>query len=183
MTTETYTISASGKASIVKDSAAVLDYPFDWTDWLDLVSDNVAPPPDEPTFVVTGGLVLDSLLKNGTRGTGKKYKTDAAGYAVGATNINVAGGVGTILSGDFVKFSGDDQLYAVTSFGAGVLVLSGAGLVQAIPAIATVVSVRAVVVPLLSGGTSGNTAECTCHIITEGGREDERTIFLKIKER
>ena len=34
MATETFVISASGKASISKDPNATLDYTFDWTDWL-----------------------------------------------------------------------------------------------------------------------------------------------------
>lgn len=34
MTVDTYTISASGKASIIKDPNAVLDYSLDLTEWL-----------------------------------------------------------------------------------------------------------------------------------------------------
>lgn len=39
--TDTYVVSASGKAVIVKDPDAVLDYIFDWTLWLDDVTDTL----------------------------------------------------------------------------------------------------------------------------------------------
>jgi len=38
---ETFTISAAGKATISKDPSALLDYTFDWTDWLLLVADTI----------------------------------------------------------------------------------------------------------------------------------------------
>ena len=40
-----------------------------------------------------------------------------------------------------------------------------------------------VITPLLSGGTLGETASFTVHIVTAGGREDERTFYLRIQER
>lgn len=40
-----------------------------------------------------------------------------------------------------------------------------------------------VVVPILSGGTLGETATFKIRIVTTGGRIDERTFYLKIKER
>ena len=39
---ETYTIKSNGKAIIPKDPNAVLDYPFDWTDYLEDVTDTIA---------------------------------------------------------------------------------------------------------------------------------------------
>jgi len=38
---ETFDISAAGKATITKDPDAVLDYTFDWTDWLLAVTDTI----------------------------------------------------------------------------------------------------------------------------------------------
>lgn len=62
MTTETYTISASGKASIQKDPAAVLDYSIDLAGWLEPLSDTMAS-----LTVVAEGATVDSSLISGTR--------------------------------------------------------------------------------------------------------------------
>lgn len=40
-----------------------------------------------------------------------------------------------------------------------------------------------IVTPVISGGTVGETASFTMHIVTTADREDDRTIFLKIRER
>ena len=40
-----------------------------------------------------------------------------------------------------------------------------------------------IVVPILSGGTAGETATYTMHIVTSDDREEDRTIRLKIAER
>lgn len=40
-----------------------------------------------------------------------------------------------------------------------------------------------VIIPILSGGTVGETASFTVRIVTTGGRIDERTFYLKIQER
>lgn len=40
-----------------------------------------------------------------------------------------------------------------------------------------------VITPILSGGTVGTTASFTIRITTTGGRTDDRTFYLKIKER
>jgi len=39
MTTETYVVSQSGKATIKKDPNDILDYTWDWTEWLDQIGD------------------------------------------------------------------------------------------------------------------------------------------------
>ena len=181
--TDTVSVSSSGKASIKKDPNAVLDYPFDWTDWLDLINDEIATSPNDPSYIVTGGLVLDSKARDGTRGTGKNWKTSAAGYAIGTTAISIAGGTGTILATDLVKFAGDDILYPVASYNAGALVLGAPGLKSAIPAVATDMTVRAVATPIISGGTAGVAASVTCRIKTVGGRTEDRTLYMKVKER
>lgn len=40
-----------------------------------------------------------------------------------------------------------------------------------------------VVTAFLSGGTAGALATATCRIVTAGGRTDDRTIYIRIKER
>lgn len=102
MTVETFTIdSKSGKATIVKDDDAVLDYTFDWTAWLDLVGDFIASasvPVIDPTggagmlaldltaphtsgFVVVGKTVV-VWLKDGLPGT--TYRVTCRIVTVGA---------------------------------------------------------------------------------------------------
>lgn len=101
MTTETYSEIGVNRPSIPKDPNAVLDYTFDWTDWLDLVSDTIS------TKTVTGsGVTIDSS--------------------------NQVGGL-------------------VTAW--------------------------------VSGGTADTTATVTCKIVTTGGRTEERTIYLLVRER
>ena len=39
------------------------------------------------------------------------------------------------------------------------------------------------VIVWLSGGTVGTTYKVTCRIVTAGGRTDDRSIYVKIKER
>lgn len=45
----------TGKASIIKDPNAVLDYTFDWTDWLD----------DIPDTILSAAVVIDSQAEGG----------------------------------------------------------------------------------------------------------------------
>ena len=40
-----------------------------------------------------------------------------------------------------------------------------------------------IITPILSGGVVGETAWFTIRIVTTGGRTDDRTFYLKIKER
>lgn len=40
-----------------------------------------------------------------------------------------------------------------------------------------------VITPIISGGTVGSVASFTIRIVTAGGRTDDRTFYLKIKER
>jgi len=44
------------------------------------------------------------------------------------------------------------------------------------------ISVDTVIV-WISGGTAGETYRVTCRIVTTGGRTDDRSIFIKVKER
>lgn len=78
------------------------------------------------------------------KGTGASYTTDTAGYAVGATSINLITGTGTILAGDILTVTGDTNQYIVkTALAGGVVVLQEPGLKVAIPTSATAVAVGA----------------------------------------
>lgn len=85
-----------------------------------------------------------------TKGTGASYTTNTAGYAVGATQITLITGSGTINAGDFVTFAGDSNKYMVTAgvTGPGTITIGGPGLLQAIAGAATAVTV--------SGGSNFN---------------------------
>jgi hypothetical protein len=75
-------------------------------------------------------------------GSGASYTTNTTGYAVGSTAITLITGTGTILAGDVVTFAGDTNKYVVaTALTGGVLTLAAPGLMKAIPASATAVTV------------------------------------------
>lgn len=81
-------------------------------------------------------------------GTTTNATTDDAGYAVGATTINLAvvAGGGSILAGDVITFAGDSNQYVVESGDAdtsdgGTITIQEPGLRQAIPAAATAITV------------------------------------------
>ena len=100
---------------------------------------------------VDGFLLHNSgqVKKAVTSGTGASATTNNAGYAVGATVITLASaGTGTILAGDVITFAGDINKYVVASgdadvSGGGTITLAEPGLVQAIPAAATNITVVA----------------------------------------
>jgi len=84
-----------------------------------------------------------------TAGTASSATTDNAGYAVGATTITLASaGTGTILAGDLVSFNGVSGVYRVVTGDAdvsngGSIVIAEPGLIAAIPASATAITVSA----------------------------------------
>lgn len=88
-------------------------------------------------------------VKRFTKGTGASATTNNAGYAVGATTITLASaGTGTIIAGDVVVFTGDPNQYVVVSGDAdvsngGTFTIAAPGLMQAIPASATNITVQA----------------------------------------
>ena len=93
---------------------------------------------------VQGFDIHDSAaVRSHTKGTGSSYTTNAAGYAVGATAIALITGSGTIVAGDVVTFAGDSNKYVVASgiSAPGTITLAAPGLLQAIPAAATAVTV------------------------------------------
>lgn len=83
-----------------------------------------------------------------TKGTGASATTNNAGYAVDATTITLAvAGTGTILAGDVISFAGDANKYLVVTgdadvSGGGTVVLAAPGLMKAIPASATAITVE-----------------------------------------
>lgn len=95
--------STTGKASIVKDPNAVLDYVFDWTSWLDALPDTLS---SHSAAIESGSGAINSSTING--------KT---------------------------------------------------------------------VVVWVSGGVVGETIALRCRITTAGGRTDDRTVYIKVKER
>lgn len=105
MSTETYVKTGTGastKYTITKDPDSVLDYTFDWEDWLALIVDTLASHSVE----VETGIVCDS-----------------------------------------------SSIVADT------------------------------VIAWISSGTVGTTYRVTCRVVTTSGRTDDRSIFIKIKER
>jgi len=80
-----------------------------------------------------------------TKGTGASYTSSAAGYAVGATDIAVITGTGTILAGDVVTFTGDNNKYvvAVGVTAAGTISLNAPGLRLPLAASAVALTVGA----------------------------------------
>jgi hypothetical protein len=78
-----------------------------------------------------------------TKGTGTSYTSSAAGFAVGTTSIPVITGSGTILAGDVVTFAGDTNKYVVATgvTAPGTIVLAQPGLLKAIPASATALTI------------------------------------------
>ncbi|MBG6221268.1 MULTISPECIES: LamG domain-containing protein [unclassified Janthinobacterium] len=75
--------------------------------------------------------------------SGRSYATDSAGYAVGSTQVTLAGS-GSLSAGELIKFSGDNAVYKVQAdmAGAGTLTLAPPGLLQAILPTATGVAVQ-----------------------------------------
>lgn len=91
------------------------------------------------------GLGFSHATQSHVKGTGAAYTTTAAGFAVGTVVIPLITGAGTILAGDVVTFAGDSNKYVVgTGIAApGSITLNSPGLLVAIPAAATAVTVGA----------------------------------------
>jgi hypothetical protein len=79
------------------------------------------------------------------KGTGSGFTTTNAGFAIGTTAIPLIAGTGTVIAGDVISFAGDTNLYVVQSgiTGPGMITIGAPGLMQAIPASATVVTLAA----------------------------------------
>ena len=77
--TDTYVVGETGKAVIIKDPDAVLDYIFDWTLWLDDVVDTIA------TQTVTTPTVSGSIVIDDSNSVGKTVVAYISGGTVGQT--------------------------------------------------------------------------------------------------
>jgi hypothetical protein len=88
-------------------------------------------------------LYVTGQSKTVTKGTGANYTTTAAGFAVGTVSIPLITGTGTVNAGDVITIAGDANKYVVAAGIAapGTITLQEPGLMQAIPAVATAVSV------------------------------------------
>ncbi|QWY83171.1 major capsid protein [Rhizobium phage RHph_X2_24] len=101
-------------------------------------------------------------------GTAAGATTNNAGYAKGATTITLASaGTGSILAGDFISFAGDPNKYRVVTgdadvSGGGTVVLAAPGLMEAIPAAATAITVASA-----AGGYTRNLgfAQSAIHLV------------------
>ena len=84
-------------------------------------------------------------ISTNTKGTGTSYTSNTAGYAIGATDITLITGSGTVLAGDVVTFAGDTNKYVVEVGVAapGVITLAAPGLRQAIAASAVAMTIGA----------------------------------------
>lgn len=78
---DTVVVTESGRAEIVKDPNAVLDYVFDWSDWLDALPDaiashSVAVEAGDCTVLnsVINGKTVVVWLSGGTAGTTAKVR-------------------------------------------------------------------------------------------------------------
>ncbi|WP_394551457.1 P22 coat - protein 5 family protein [Pantoea sp. SGAir0180] len=104
-----------------------------------------------------GQMIRNSnAVQSVAQGTGSGYTTDTAGYAAGATQINLTAGTGTILPGNTITFAGDANKYVVTGgiTAPGVVTIAAPGLRNAIAASATAVTVGATATPNLSFSSS-----------------------------
>lgn len=106
--TDTFVVDDRGKPTITKDPNAILDYTFDWSEWLDAIPDLILPSGTRAEFpLASEGIVVDSF---------------------------------------------------------------------------EVVDDRKVTV-WVSGGTLGKKAQLTCRIHTVGLRQDDRSVYMRIKDR
>ena len=88
-------------------------------------------------------------IKTSVAGSAASATTNAAGYAVGATQITLASaGTGAVVVGDAISFAGDPNKYIVVAgdtdvSGGGLIEIAKPGLRKAIPASATAITVTA----------------------------------------
>ncbi|CAB4202403.1 hypothetical protein UFOVP1367_13 [uncultured Caudovirales phage] len=117
-----------------------------------LVSSGGGTVTDEPVtaklgiFVALtkGNLTAGSVVvTKSVKGTGTGYTSTNAGFAIGTTSIPVITGSGTILAGDKVTFAGDTNEYEIATGVAapGTIALASPGLIAAIPAAATALTI------------------------------------------
>jgi len=107
--TDTFDLTNPLKPKILVDPNAVLDYPFDWTEWLDDLGDTIA----SAQVLLIGTVLLDS-----------------SGHPPNGFVVNPGNKIVVAWAKGFTKGSG-----------------------------------------------------LTCHIVTAGGRQDDRSIYFNVKDR
>ena len=109
-------------------------------------------------------------VKVNAKGTGAAYTTDAAGYAVGATAINIITGSGTVLAGDVITFAGDTNKYVVETGAAapGAVTIAKPGLRVAVVG-ATAVSIGAAYTGNLAFSSSSIILATRAPALPDGG--------------
>jgi len=93
------------------------------------------------TSALDTGSAIDYLVSN------------PAGYPIGATVINVDGGIGNILATDTITFAGDLTIYPVVSYVPNVLPATGGVLTLATPLVAALADRTPLTVTALTPGT------------------------------
>lgn len=115
-----------------------------------------------------------------TKGTGSAYTTNNAGYAVGATSITLITGSGTILAGDTITIGSDPNKYVVTSGIAapGAITIAQPGLLVAIPASATAITVLGNLTPAVGFSRNAIVLATRLPAIPDGGdlAQDRMTV-------
>lgn len=100
---------------------------------------------NQGVLIDTNGFKLreDAQISTVTKGTGASYTSDTAGYAIGATDITLITGTGTVLAGDVVTFAGDTNKYVVATgvSAPGVISLAAPGLRSALAASAVAMTI------------------------------------------
>jgi hypothetical protein len=91
------------------------------------------------------GIGESNQIVGHTKGTGASYTTSTAGFAVGATEIALITGTGTVLAGDVITFAGDSNKYIVEEgiTAPGTITIQKPGLRKAIAASAVNATVGA----------------------------------------
>lgn len=79
---DTFVVNSAGKASIVKDSNAVLDYTFDWTAWLDDAVDNIS---SADVSIASGAEPASNIAVDSVAIVGKTVVAWVSGGQVGET--------------------------------------------------------------------------------------------------
>jgi len=88
----------------------------------------------------------EDAIQTHTAGTASGATTDASGYAIGVTTLDLASaGTGTILEGDVFTIAGDEQTYVISTGDADV---SGGGTIVFAPALKVAITTAATAITL-----------------------------------
>lgn len=106
-----------------------------------------------------------------TKGTGASYTSSTAGFAVGATEIAIITGTGTVLAGDVVTWAGDTNKYLVTTgvTAAGTITIAEPGLKSAIAASAVAMTIGDTYTPNMAFSKDAIVLATRAPAIPDGG--------------